>query len=394
MMVLKYKEGTSTTDHSIITLDLTKSGVLNEDVRRRSQGSTSQSEVLVTENRGRNRERDGKGRDKSRSKFRSRYKNLECHHCGKKYHIKKYCFKLKRNNKGGGDKHNQNDEEKFEHATVTREDLLVIFDENSINLAYDGTSWVIDTSASIHVTLRRDFFTSYTPSDFGVLKMGNDGLVSVTDIRDVSLVSNNGTKLILKVVRHAQDIRLNLIFPGRLDDEGFCNTFSDGQWKLTKGSLVVARGKKSSNLYLMQALPSRDIMNVTVNDNSTELWHKRLSHMRKQRRVSFSSRLPHRKLELLELVHSDVCGPIKRKLVRSQDIVFIEDQTIDDIDKMEKEDSPDSGDLTDVNPDIGDFDAPIDDVVNDQQQAPIAPPVVPLRRSSRGRRSFVRGYGK
>ncbi|KAK8564769.1 hypothetical protein V6N12_058351 [Hibiscus sabdariffa] len=39
-------------------------------------------------------------------------------------------------------------------------------------------------------------------------------------------------------------------------------------------------------------------------------------------------------------------------------------------------------------PDIGDFDAPIDDVVTDQQQAPIAPPAVPLRRSFRDRQSF------
>ncbi|KAK9046034.1 hypothetical protein V6N11_051936 [Hibiscus sabdariffa] len=118
----------------------------------------------------------------------------------------------------------------------------------------------------------------------------------------------------------------------------------------------------------------------------------------KQRRVSFSSHPPHRKSELLELVHSDVCGSIK---------------TIDDIDNTEKEDSPDSGDLTEVNSvpldsspnpihddvhgdvnddqhDIGDFDAPIYEVVNDQQKAPIAPPAVPLRRSSRDRPSFVR----
>ncbi|KAK8600833.1 hypothetical protein V6N12_050681 [Hibiscus sabdariffa] len=278
-------------------------------------------------------------------------------------HIKKYCFKLKRENKGGGgDKHDRNDEEKSERAAVTREDLLVICDKNLVNLACDETSWAIDIGASIHVTSRRDFFTSYTPGDFGVLKMGNNGLVSVAGKGDVSLVSNNGTKLILKDVRQALDICLNLISIGRLDDEGFCNTFSDGQWKLTKGSLIVARGKKSSNLYLMQALTSKDTVNVAVNDSSTELWHKRLSHMK-------------------------------------------------------KEDSPDSGDLTNVNPvpldpspnpiqddvhgdvnddqqNIGGSDAPIDDVVTDQQQAPIAPPTVPLRRSSRDRRSsarFIRG---
>ncbi|KAK8980658.1 hypothetical protein V6N11_072973 [Hibiscus sabdariffa] len=61
----------------------------------------------------------------------------------------------------------------------------------------DKTSWVIDTGSSMHVTSRRDFFTSYTPGDFGVLKMGNDGLVAVIVMRDVSLMSNNGTKLTL-----------------------------------------------------------------------------------------------------------------------------------------------------------------------------------------------------
>ncbi|KAK8589423.1 hypothetical protein V6N12_023820 [Hibiscus sabdariffa] len=40
--------------------------------------------------------------------------------------------------------------------------------------------------------------------------------------------------------------------------------------------------------------------------------------------------------------------------------------------------------------DIGDFDALIDDVVTDQQQAPIASPAVPLRKSSRDRRSSIR----
>ncbi|KAK8540126.1 hypothetical protein V6N12_046418 [Hibiscus sabdariffa] len=73
----------------------------------------------------------------------------------------------RRENKGGGDKHDRNDEEKSERAAVTREDLLVICDENLVNLACDETSWVIDTGASIHVMSRRDFFTSYTPGDFG-----------------------------------------------------------------------------------------------------------------------------------------------------------------------------------------------------------------------------------
>ncbi|KAK8482700.1 hypothetical protein V6N11_060272 [Hibiscus sabdariffa] len=147
MMALKYKEGTSTTDHA----------------------SEFQSVMNQLLGMVRNREKDGKGKDKSRSKSRSRYKNLKCHHCAKKDHIKKYCFKWKREKKGGGggDKHGRNDEEKSERTTATREDLLVICDENLVNLACDKSSWVINTGVSIHVTSRRDFFASYTPDDFG-----------------------------------------------------------------------------------------------------------------------------------------------------------------------------------------------------------------------------------
>ncbi|KAK8578792.1 hypothetical protein V6N12_069136 [Hibiscus sabdariffa] len=223
MMALKSKEGMSIPDHvnefqsvmnkilGIITLDLAKSDVLNEEVRR--------------------------------------------------------FYNIVRGN----------DDEKSECvATATREDLLVICDENLVNVACNETSCVIDNGASIHVTSMRDFFISYTPSDFVVLKMCNDGLVPVIGMGNVSLVSNNGTKLTLKDVRHALDIRLNLISAGKLDDEGFCKTFSEGHWKLTKGSFVVARGKKSSNLYLMHASTSRETVNVIVNDNSTELWHKLL----------------------------------------------------------------------------------------------------------------------
>ena len=65
------------------------------------------------------------------------------------------------------------------------------------------------------------------------------------------LETSNGTALILKNVKHIPDIRMNLISTRKLDDEGFCNTFRDSKWKLTRGSMVVAKGKKCSSLYLM-----------------------------------------------------------------------------------------------------------------------------------------------
>ncbi|RDX92790.1 hypothetical protein CR513_25027, partial [Mucuna pruriens] len=142
-------------------------------------------------------------------------------------------------------------------------------------------------------------------------------------------------------VKHAPDVRFNLIFVHMLDDGGYDNHFGHGKWKLTKGNLVVARREKFSKMYWTKALVAKD----SVNDMDTEasLLHRRLSHISekglnslvkkdmlpglknaelekcshcmtsKQIKVSFKKHPPSRKSELLELVHSNVCGPLKVK---------------------------------------------------------------------------------
>ncbi|MCF7184086.1 DDE-type integrase/transposase/recombinase, partial [Corynebacterium sp. MC-13] len=140
---------------------------------------------------------------------------------------------------------------------------------------------------------------------------------------------------------HALDIYLHLIFVGVLDDEVYVCTNDEGKWKLIKGSLVVARGEKRRGLYWTTASTCANMVNAVEDDKSSTLWHKRLSHISekglnvlakkkllsdckgaklekcehclagKQNRVSFKSNPPSRKTELLELVHSDLCGPMK-----------------------------------------------------------------------------------
>ena len=103
----------------------------------------------------------------------------------------------------------------------------------------------------------------------------------------------------------------------------------------------MARGDKRRGLCWTMAFAYVDIVNAVERDGSSTLWHKRLSHISekglnvlakkkllsnfqsaklekcehclagKQNRVSFNSYPPSRKTELLELVHSDLCGPTK-----------------------------------------------------------------------------------
>ena len=80
--------------------------------------------------------------------------------------------------------------------------------------------------------------------------MGNACEVKVFVIGTVCLKINTGSTLVLQNVNHAPDIPLNLIYVGQLDDNSYHNDLFNGQWKLTKGSLILDIGTKYSNLYV------------------------------------------------------------------------------------------------------------------------------------------------
>ena len=55
--------------------------------------------------------------------------------------------------------------------------------------------------------------------------------------------------MVLKDVRHVPEMHFSLIFVRKLDDEGYHSHLGEGKWKLTKGSLILSRGKKNNILY-------------------------------------------------------------------------------------------------------------------------------------------------
>lgn len=334
--------------NGIISMDLAKSSVLNEEMRRKSQVSSSQSEVLVTESRGRSQSRGPGNRGTSRGAS-NKWANVECHHCGLKGHIKKYCRKLKKENKNKYKNNNNNNNDKREgnnnDNVAIVDDFLVVCDsvDENVNLSCDEVDWVVDSGASTHATSQRDLFSTYEAGDFGIVRMGNNDQAKVVGMGNVCVETSNGTTLALKGVKHIPDLRFNLLSVGKLDDDGYYNSFSGDEWKLKKGSMVIVKGRRHSNLYIVRTGISKRYINTCEDDSSSELWHKRLSHMSekglsilakknvlsgisnvqlkrcphclagKQRRVSFKSSAPTRKSEMLELIHSDVCGPMKTR---------------------------------------------------------------------------------
>ncbi|RDX91185.1 hypothetical protein CR513_26867, partial [Mucuna pruriens] len=359
-----FKKGTSLSDHlnefqapnGVVSLQMVKGSVLNKEMRRKAQGPSSQSE----ENRGKK-------------------------------------DKLK-------EKDDDHDHDHDRATTATGDDLVILRDFESVNFVSDESMWIIDSGATLHVTPRKEFFTSYIADDFGVLKMGNDVVTKVIGVGDIFLQTNTGMQLWLRGVKHALNVHFNLIFVHMLDDGGYENHFVHGKWKLTK--------KLEKCSHCMAG---------------------------KQTKVSFKKNPPSRKSELLELVHSDVCDPLKetpglcfedkgpialntevpnkiwfgkdvkmydpieKKLVRSRDVQFMEDQTIEDIDKVKKSTPKKDNSLSEIDPVrmllLGDgFDISLNDDAEEEQKMSqdenlgdsSEPPPVQLKKSNRQRQSSIR----
>uniref|UniRef100_A0A2N9FSS1 Retrovirus-related Pol polyprotein from transposon TNT 1-94 n=1 Tax=Fagus sylvatica TaxID=28930 RepID=A0A2N9FSS1_FAGSY len=296
-----------------------------EEVRRRDAGETSSSgSALNLETRGRVKDRNyNRGRSKSR-KGRSKSKpgrQLECWNCGKTGHIRKNCWELK--------KKNENDS-----ANVVTEEV-----HDALLLSVDSPieSWVLDSGASFHTTAHREIIQNYVAGDFGKVYLADDEALDVVGMGDVRITLPNGSVWLLQKVRHVPELKRNLISVGQLDTEGHAILFVGGTWKITKGAMVVARGKKTGTLYMTTS--PRDTIAVAEAGTDTNLWHRRLGHMSekgmkvllskgklpklksvefdmcescilgKQKKVSFlkGGRTP--KSKKLELVHTDLWGP-------------------------------------------------------------------------------------
>ncbi|KAA8550265.1 hypothetical protein F0562_001949 [Nyssa sinensis] len=217
-----------------LSMGQVSSSLFNEETRRKLVG-TDNAQALVSENRGRSKNRGQKGRGKSKGRSQSRGKSTER---GKCYHCEEECLHVG-----------------------------------------NETEWVVDTGASYHATYNKQFFTSYKAGDFGTVKMGNISHSNIVGIGDVCIRTSVGCTMTLRDVRHVPDLRLNLISGIALDREGYINYFGNGIWKLTKGSLVVAKGKACCALYKTSLKACKDGLNFIEDGISPNLWHKRLGHM-------------------------------------------------------------------------------------------------------------------
>ncbi|RXY01504.1 hypothetical protein DD576_30445, partial [Klebsiella pneumoniae] len=63
-----------------------------------------------------------------------------------------------------------------------------------------------------------------------------------------------------------------------MDDEGHNIAFGNKRWKISKGSLVVAKGEKVGTLYLC-TVSTQPLACAATTEVDSAVWHYRLGHM-------------------------------------------------------------------------------------------------------------------
>ncbi|RLM91194.1 hypothetical protein C2845_PM08G11360 [Panicum miliaceum] len=188
------------------------------------------------------------------------------------------CIKLKNKEKRASiyrPKGKSNDEGNVSVATDGNSDgneVLVAF----AGCANSGDEWILDSAASFHICINRDWFITYDSVSGGSVKMGDDSPYQIVGIGSVQIKMHDGIIRTLTDVRHILDMRKNLISLSTLDGKGYKYSGGDGVLNVSKGSLIVMKADlKSANLYRLRGTTitgdAAIISNSLSNSDATNL---------------------------------------------------------------------------------------------------------------------------
>ncbi|GKE36883.1 retrovirus-related pol polyprotein from transposon TNT 1-94, partial [Tanacetum coccineum] len=130
-------------------------------------------------------------------------------------------------------------------AARDSDDALVCCVENTVE------DRIMDSGASFHATYCKEELERFKLRS-GKVCLAHDTTLDISGVRDVVLKTSFGTSWTMKDARYIPGLKRRLISVGQLDEEGYHVGFRDQQWKVTKGSLVVARENKRGSLYMVE----------------------------------------------------------------------------------------------------------------------------------------------
>jgi transposase InsO family protein len=258
-------------------------------------------------------------------KGQNKSKGPRCFHCNKYGHLSKNCWykKKKTDNKDNG--------------------FIAAFSATTSN---DALNWYVDSGASMHMTTHKEWLEDKTAPPVTSIRIANDKILRVECCGNVTIrvpdTRGNINKIQVRNVIYVPELSTNLISVSKMIKSGCNIQFNDNGCKISnKNGQKVADANLINNMYKLNIAYEKAQAMPAVTENDTYLWHQRMGHLNfsdmdkipscttgvklspsnqnitcvsciqgKQTRQPFPSE-GSRATELLEVIHSDVCGPMQ-----------------------------------------------------------------------------------
>ena len=312
-----------------LTMEFVTARLMHEMTKRKENEAQGEGSALVS--------RQGKGGTKAAKETRT------CFKCGKSGHIARFCKGSQGKDKESAHKASKvEDEEEFAFATHGGGEKANMF------------TWIVDSGATQHMTSHRDAFHTYQPIVGKKIYLGDNGMVEALGVGQILVevqVKGLTKKIRMEEVLHVPKLHANLISVSKLSLGGLKVHFNTvGCVVRAASGVLIASAPREGNLYYLHFTKVNGTSMACVAQGSAqegvvELWHRRLGHLNVKSMKSLqhivkglnlssckeewssmvckgciegkSSRQPFpkdgatRATKPLELVHSDVCGPMK-----------------------------------------------------------------------------------
>ncbi|KAB2613178.1 hypothetical protein D8674_035494 [Pyrus ussuriensis x Pyrus communis] len=253
----------------------------------------------------------------------------------------------------------------------------LFYANNTVTEPKVNGEWYIDSGCSNHMTGNVDLLVEVRTNVAGKVQMPTGDLVNVAGMGSLVIDTNKGRKYVREVM-YLPGLKENLLSVGQMDEHGYFLVFGGGMCNVYDGPslecLVMRVKKKVNRCYPLTLFSENQMVLKASVTHSTEIWHRRFGHLHfgglkqlrdkemvhglpqladyngvcegcqfgKQHREEFPRNQVYRATAPLELIHVDLCGPMKtesiagnkyfmvfdplsKKLFLSRDIVFDEE---------------------------------------------------------------------
>ena len=292
----------------------------------------------------------GKFTQNPRAKRPQTAETRKCFNCNKPGHLSKDCWSKPQNQKARGRGRGNNGNRKASADNTVQ--TLMISDALSVGTDNQQT-WIIDSGATQHMTSSETDMVQY--EEFQNPKkvyLANNQQIDVKGhgsiIMKCKLPNNEHKNIKFEKVLHVPELKRNLISVSTITENGGMVTFDGEKCEISKGNGILAIGQREGNAFILdtenEIICSEANIAKSENKKTLELWHLRLGHLGydnvkmmsekeivhgmktessefnrdcegcalgKQTRDPFSKKGTEPAAEILDLVHSDVCGPMQ-----------------------------------------------------------------------------------